>query len=59
MYSPRIDEDLIPTLYRLAKARGIHVTTLVDGIIRQAVDVRTATPKASPVIHDEQKQEAA
>lgn len=34
MYSPRIDEELIPTLYRLAKERRIPMTRLVNGMIR-------------------------
>jgi hypothetical protein len=30
MYSPKIVERLIPPLYRLARARGQHMTTLVN-----------------------------
>ena len=37
MYSPKIAEDLIPTLYRLAKDRKVRMTKLVDGIIRNAL----------------------
>ena len=37
MYSPRIDEALIPPLYRLAKARGIPMTRLVSGILQEAL----------------------
>ena len=37
MYSPKIAEDLIPALYRLAKDRKVPMTRLVDGIIRQAL----------------------
>lgn len=29
MYSPKIPERLVPVLYRLARARGQHMTTLV------------------------------
>lgn len=37
MYSPRIDEALIPPLYRLAKARRIPMTRLVSGILKEAL----------------------
>jgi hypothetical protein len=37
MYSPRIDEDLIPPLYRMAKARRIPMTRLVSEILKEAV----------------------
>jgi hypothetical protein len=37
MYSPRIDEELIPPLYRLAKARRVPMTRLVSGILKEAL----------------------
>jgi len=37
MYSPRIREDLIRPLYRLAKARGIPMTRLVSDIVAAAL----------------------
>ncbi len=37
MYSPRIREDLIPPLYRLAKARGVPMTRLVSDILAAAL----------------------
>ena len=37
MYSPRIDEALIPPLYRLAKARRIPMTRLVSEILQEAL----------------------
>jgi|WetSurMetagenome_2_1015567.scaffolds.fasta_scaffold00300_17 hypothetical protein len=37
MYSPKIDERLIPTLYRIAKAKGIKMTTLVNSILQDAL----------------------
>ena len=37
MYSPKISEDLIPRLYRMARDRNTPMTRLVDGIIRQAL----------------------
>lgn len=41
MYSPKIAEDLIPSLYRLAKDRKMPMTRLVDGIIRQVLASNT------------------
>lgn len=38
MYSPKIDEELIPPLYRLAKEKKIPMTRLVNGIIRSALE---------------------
>lgn len=37
MYSPKISEDLIPALFREARARGIPMTKLVDQLLRQAL----------------------
>ncbi len=38
MYSPKIKPELIPRIYRIAKTRGVRMTTLVDGILRKALD---------------------
>lgn len=37
MYSPKIREDLIPPLYRLAKARRVPMTRLASGILAAAL----------------------
>ena len=37
MYSPKIEEDYIPILYHLAKAKGIRMTHLVNQIICEAL----------------------
>ena len=37
MYSPKIDEELIPRLYRLRKLRRIPMTRLVNGILENAL----------------------
>jgi hypothetical protein len=37
MYSPQIREDLIPPLYRLAKARRVPMTRLVSEILAAAL----------------------
>ncbi len=36
MYSPKIDEELIPRLYRLRKLKKIPMTRLVNGILEKA-----------------------
>ena len=37
MYSPRIKDELIPNLYRIAKAKGIPMTELVNSLIADAI----------------------
>lgn len=37
MYSPRIADDLIPKLYRMAKEKSKPMTKIVDDIIREYV----------------------
>ncbi len=37
MYSPKIDENLIPVRYRKAKDRGMAMTKLVNGLLRNAL----------------------
>jgi hypothetical protein len=40
MYSPKIRDDLIPLLYRLARQEGKPMTSLVDEILRAEVERR-------------------
>ena len=40
MYSPRINEDLIPVLYKLAKHEGKPMTKVVDNLIRDEANRR-------------------
>ena len=35
MYSPKIKEDLIPVLHKLAKRQGKPMTRVVDSILRK------------------------
>ena len=37
MYSPKIDEDLIPILYKMAKAKSRPMTKIVNDIIRKGI----------------------
>jgi hypothetical protein len=38
VYSPKIKGDLIPRIYKIAKKKGIPMTTLVDEVLRKALD---------------------
>ncbi len=38
MYSPKIKPELIPRIYKIAKARGVRMTTLVNDVLRKALD---------------------
>lgn len=40
MYSPRIRDDLIPLLYRLAKSEGKPMTRILDEILRPEIERR-------------------
>jgi hypothetical protein len=37
MYSPKIKERFIPTLYRLAKARQVPMTRLVNQFVQEGI----------------------
>lgn len=47
MYSPKIDEDLIPPLYRLGKAVGKPMTQLVKEAVQEYL--------AKNGVHEERK----
>lgn len=38
MYSPKIKEELVPILYRIAKRKGLPMTELVEQILKKAFD---------------------
>jgi hypothetical protein len=38
MYSPKIRDDLVPRIYRMAKAAGVHMTTWVNEVLERALD---------------------
>jgi hypothetical protein len=44
MYSPKIDEALIPPLYRLALARRQPMTTLVSQILARYLATQASSP---------------
>lgn len=37
MYSPKIADEHIPEIYRIAKERGVHMTRLVNDLIAKAL----------------------
>ncbi len=37
MYSPKIKEEFIPRIYRIAKSKGTRMTVLVNEIIERAL----------------------
>jgi len=44
MYSPKISEELIPDLYKIAKAKGVPMTKLANDIISDAIrDIKVET----------------
>ena len=44
MYSPKISENLIPDLYKIAKAKGVPMTKLANDIISDAIrDIKVET----------------
>lgn len=38
MYSPKIKEELILKIFQIAKTRGMRMTTLVNEILRKALN---------------------
>jgi len=42
MYSPKISEDLIPALYRWAKAEKMPMTRLVNQILKYALNLKAS-----------------
>ncbi len=45
MYSPRIREDLIPRVYRIAKATGVRMTTWINQAIERRLSEETEPPE--------------
>ena len=38
MYSPKISENLIPDLYKIAKRENKHMTEVVNEVLKAAID---------------------
>ncbi len=45
MYSPKIDEDSVSVLYKMAKAEGRLMTRVLNDMIRKAV-AKDSSPKS-------------
>ncbi len=60
MYSPKIDEDLIPILYKLAKREGKTMTRLVDEMLRAEIEKRNTQgcPPENMEVNDKAKKRA-
>ncbi len=43
MYSPKIKPELIPRIYEIAKTKGTHMTTLVNDVLRKALNEMEGT----------------
>lgn len=53
MYSPAIDDELIPRLYRLARVRKVAMTRLVSEIVAEYLSKMTEElSRYDPSLHD-------
>lgn len=63
MYSPKISEELIPVLYRMAKARGIPMTTLVNELLSKGIseepDPSSETSIIQEALEEDDSEESA
>ena len=56
MYSPKIDEGLIPCLYHTARARRVPMTRLVAQLIRKALRTELLPQEAVQALAVGQKE---
>jgi len=56
MYSPKIDEALIPALYHTARARRVPMTRLVAQLIRKAMRTELLPQEAVAALTVGQKE---
>ena len=47
MYSPKIRDELIPKIYRVAKRAGIHMTTWVNDVLAKALSETTISEETN------------
>ena len=57
MYSPKIRDDLIPVIYRLARAKGVRMTALVNQILVNAVNELTVIQGKEEKRHEADKHD--
>lgn len=48
MYSPKIDPELIPLLYKIRVAEGIPMTKLVNRVLRAYINERKEQTEGKP-----------
>jgi hypothetical protein len=48
MYSPKVSEELIPQLYKLAKEQGRPMTKVLDELIRDKLIEKNKTESTLP-----------
>lgn len=48
MYSPKVSEDLVPRLYKLAKGQGRPMTKILDGLIRDKLIEKVSDKQIVP-----------
>jgi len=56
MYSPRIDEGVIPVLHKIGKAGGKPMTKILSNIIREAIAKDTLRRKKKATARNSQKK---
>ena len=56
MYSPKIDDSLIPCLYHTARARRIPMTRLVAQLLRKALRAETLPEAAAEALKNGQME---
>lgn len=48
MYSPKIDPELIPLLYKIRVAEGIPMTKIVNRVLRAYIDKKAEPTEEKP-----------
>jgi hypothetical protein len=56
MYSPKIDESLVPALYHVARARRVPMTRLVAQLIRKALKAEALPQEAIEALQNGQTE---
>lgn len=51
MYSPKIDECLVPCLYHAAKAKHLRMTTFVNQLLRKALRTEELPAEAREALY--------
>ena len=58
MYSPKIDETLIPKIYKISRAKKLPMTKFVNQILAAAIaDIAVETVVVKEIVSQEQEKE--